>query len=211
MPANNPGSAKDYAALVALAKARIDHGFSRAGRHFKPEDAHARAAALLAGRVIALSNALVLLAQHDLANEALPVLRSLMEAAARLARLAEKDGARHAETFWKKSGELSWENLFAAGAAERVLRGEAFAEAFHAAEAAGRRHFLANWGAIPWSHAFGPASEEAAAPAELLRLTALAMAGALESLDLMWPERFDGAAEIFSRAAAPAQDAKDRG
>ncbi len=209
MPANNPGSAKGYASLVALAKARIDHGFSRAGRHFKPEDARARAAALLAGRVIALSNALVLLAQHDLANEALPVLRSLMEAAARLARLAEKDGARHAETFWKKSGELSWETLFAAGTADRVLRGEAFAEAFRAAEAAGRRHFLANWGAIPWSHAFGPAPEEAAAPAELLRLTALAMAGALESLDLMWPERFDGAAEIFSRAAAAAQDAKD--
>ncbi len=202
-------TAKDYAALIAAAKAHIDHGFSRAGRAFKPEDARARLAALLSGRVISMADALALLALRHHANEGLPILCSLMEAAKRLRRLAKAGGEKYAEDFWSKSLGLSWQTLLGGDSPLDSSHDPAFARAFEQAQGACKRHFLANWGGIPWSHVFGASPEEAVSPEEVLRLAATAMAEALLALNLMWPGRFEGAQEIFSRAKPDAGGPQD--
>src|SRR6185369_12407139 len=63
---------KEYAALVGHAKSSIDRGFSQVGRELDADGTADRVLMLLAARAVAVGNALVLLAQNSLPNEALP-------------------------------------------------------------------------------------------------------------------------------------------
>src|SRR5205807_1236759 len=82
---------KKYTEMLGLAKARIDHGFSQVGKRLAADDPAQRALMMLASRAVAVSNALMLLALNNHANEGLPLLRSLLQLAVEARWIDEKD------------------------------------------------------------------------------------------------------------------------
>ncbi|MHB2027129.1 MAG: hypothetical protein ACYCPQ_10945 [Elusimicrobiota bacterium] len=206
MTLNKSSPLGECAALITLAKARMDRGFSRVGRGFKAGDQRARAASLLAARSISMANAVAVLALRDHANEALPILRSLLATVGALRAVAEAEDAESVAKFWEKSRGLSWEVFWSGPGLEKRLRDIEFGDILLEENAqACRRHFLANAGGLPWSHAFGPEEQSPMPPDRLLRLCAVILGHALGFLELIWPGNFEGALEILERAGLEKQ------
>ena len=178
------------------------------GRGLKAADPVDRALAGLAGRTIALGNAIALLCGRQHSNEALPLLRSLLEISVTMRWIAEKDRASRAEEFLKEAAAPSWESFFSD---ERLLaRMKALgypAELGEIARGSCRDHLKANAQGIPWGHVFETDKCAGRSGEEVARAAAAAMAHAVTALHAHWGE-FPGAEEILRTADAVPQERK---
>lgn len=193
---------------VGRAKAAIDHGFSRVGRGLKASDPVDRALAGLAGRTIAIGNAIALLCGRQHANEALPLLRSLLEISVSMRWIAEKDRAARAEEFLKETAALRWETFLSDERLLSRMKALGYPEELRAlAEASCLDHLKANAQGIPWGHVFEADKRAGRTGEEVARAAAAAMAHAVAALDAHWGE-FPGAEEIMRTASAVPQERK---
>lgn len=177
--------------LIGSAKTAMDHGFSRVGPELDPRDDVARALMALACRSVAVSNALVVLAQRSLANEALPLARSLLEIVVHMRWIADQDGETRAREFFGECGTSNWDGLWPG----RRLRERCSALGLPAGLAEqvdgwGREHMWGNAAGMPWAHVF-TAPAVAAVPAQsVLAAAASMMAEAVAALERRWPGKF---------------------
>ena len=163
----------DYASLISRAKAVIDNGFSRVGKNLDVADPVDRALMLLASRAVAIGNALVLLAQHSLANEALPLLRSLLEIAAAIRWIVQDDSARRARTFLDESRGAEWDNLWNTGRLKERMRELGFPRRLEERSAMFcYDHLHGNAQGLPWGHVFKENGEAGITAEELLKIAA---------------------------------------
>lgn len=176
---------KDHISLVGLVKAKVDNGFSQAGRKLRSSDPADRALMLLAARSIALGNALCVLAQNNHSNEALPLLRSLWELSARAAWIAETDSGTRAQAFLKDAGQADWADFY------KEPRGEAKDWL--------REHVNANAAGLPWGHVFQDGHAKGLSGTQVLEKAVTALAGLLAALQKRWPESFGGGEEILRK------------
>jgi hypothetical protein len=192
---------KDYAALVGLAKSAIDNGFSRVGKTLNSSSRCERALMLLSARAVAIGNAIVILVQQELSNEALPLLRSLVEIAARMRWLIAEDREARAGKILKEFSEGSWELLWRDGAL-----GERMKEFGFPPEAADEilglcaHHLNGSAQGLPWAHVFEDNKHAGLSGEETLRLAAIASAHAVKALDARWPGKFEGAENMWEKA-----------
>ncbi len=190
---------KELVGLVGQAKARMDAGFSRVGRTLAAADPAQRALMLLASRCAAIGNAVLVLAQHQHGNEALPLVRSLFELALRMRLIARDAAAAPAVLAELQSGDFrdAWERR----------RLEGWMEDFGVPEAARvrtavlfREHALSNALGLPWGHVFADNGGRGLSSEEVLKLAALALGQALKALEIRWPGSFEGAEQILEQA-----------
>jgi len=191
---------KNLIQAVGFAKSKVDHGFSQVGRELRADDPAHRALMTLAARSIALGNALVVLVQHDHANEAVPMLRSLIGAAAEMRWIADGSSDSKARAFLSQSG-ASGDPLWS-GAALRERLGR-YGFSARAREALGwdEAHWRANAQGLPWGHVFADAAGGSPAPQPvtseaLLEAAVESLAQVLNALHQVWPASFDGADEL---------------
>src|SRR5208282_4119364 len=98
---------REFMQAITTAKARIDNGFSRLGSKIdiaRPVDC---ALAVLAGRLIAMGNAVVLLNSHELANEAAPLIVSMAAARVHMRWIVDKEKEKRAQIFLDESRDVS--------------------------------------------------------------------------------------------------------
>ncbi len=190
---------KELVALVGSAKARIDTGFSQVGRGLKADDAVAKALMVLAARAVAKANALALLAEHSHANEALPILRSLLESVVQMRWVSAKDSARRAADVLAEREKASWQEIWDD---ERVkVRAQELGfwdERLSRVLSSCREHLHANAAGLPWGHLYAE-KDGGVSRDEVLRATAALMAHAVKALDETWPGKFPGAEEMWRR------------
>lgn len=184
---------KDHIALVGLVKAKVDNGFSQAGKQLRSVDPVDRALMLLAARSIALGNAVCVLAQNNHSNEALPLLRSLKELSERAAYISERDSGDRAKKFLAEAWDDDWSEFF------KESRGHAKGWL--------REHLNANAAGLPWGHLFSEHHAKGLSGLEVLTEAVRALARMLEALETVWPGKFDGSREILSKL----NDAGSRG
>ena len=191
---------KEYVALVGLAKARIDNGFSQVGRSLDPASAADRALMLLASRAVAVSNAVCVLAINGHPNEALPLLRSLLELAVRARHIAEAEAESRGAAFLEEAAQADFQDFWRGEKLQAELERRGFApEAIRRARGLLAEHLNANAGGLPWGHVFAERHAKGVAPGELAGLAAEAMAQIVRALDERWPGKFEGAEEILTR------------
>ncbi|OGR85179.1 MAG: hypothetical protein A3J74_09020 [Elusimicrobia bacterium RIFCSPHIGHO2_02_FULL_57_9] len=165
---------KEHVRVLGLAKASVDNGFSRVGKTLDASDPVQSVLMLLASRAVAISNALVLLAMHHHANEALPILRSLMGIAAQMLWIVESKSPERAHEFMKgrkNDWEMPWQKLD---------QGISW-----------RDHVYANAGGLPWGHVFSENSGKGISSEDLLKTAAAVMEQALKALERRWPGKFE--------------------
>lgn len=183
---------KELVALVGSAKSVIDNGFSRVGRRLDAASPADRALVLLSARAVSLADALTLLALHQHANEALPLLRSLIDLALHARWIAAQDSGARARRFLDERREADWQSAWdARRLSERARGAEALAHA-----ASYQDHLHANAAGLPWSHLFGDAGA-GVGPEALLRETAAAMGHVVAALERRWPGGFEGAERLL--------------
>lgn len=190
----------DLIQAVGLAKSKVDHGFSEVGRELRADDPAQRALTTLAARSIALANALVVLVQHDHANEAIPLLRSLVGAAAEMRWIADGSSESRARAFLSDSGG-SGEPLWSGAALRERLARYGFSARAREALGWDRAHWRANAQGLPWGHVFAdregdPPSPEPVAPEALLEAAVESLGQALFALHQLWPASFEGSEEL---------------
>lgn len=183
---------KDHIALVGLVKAKVDNGFSQAGKKLRAVDPVDRALMLLAARSIALGNALCVLAQNNHANESLPLLRSLWELAQRAKWISERDSGDRAKSFLAQARDDDWSEFYKARSEAKPWL---------------REHLNANAAGLPWGHVFQEHHSKGLSGTEVLTQAVTALAQLLESLETVWPGHFDGSREIVAKL----NDAGSRG
>jgi hypothetical protein len=188
---------RDYAKLVGLAKSSIDNGFSRAGKSLRGGDPADAALMLLAARVVAIGNALVLLAQNDLANEGLPMLRSLLELAACARWICGKDAEKRAELVLKELSDARWKSLWSE---TRIGELGLLKEDARLLDEACARHLRGNAQGLPWGHVFDGNKEPGFSADDLLRIAAVASGHVVKALDARWPGKFEGAEQLWEKA-----------
>jgi hypothetical protein len=182
---------KEILQKLGKAKTIIDRGFSRVGAEFKPGDDVARALMLLSCRSVAVSNALMVLAQHNHANEALPLLRSLLELSVHARWIAAQDCEVRAREFLREHERPQWDGLWAGRRLD-----ERCAELQFPKELQGkvqlwcREHLWGNAAGLPWAHVFTPPEPRDAAAADVLEAAAGLMAEVVAALERRWPGRF---------------------
>lgn len=194
---------KELIAVVGLAKSRVDAGFSRVGRRLSPESAADAALMILAARAIAEGNAVMVLCERGLANEALPVLRGLAEACLAMRWIAEAESEERAARALEDLREPDWGTQWpsAAWRERAALYGvDAAVERFVLGAAADFARGAAQ--GLPWGHAVAERTRPGAPAREVLRATAILLGHALKALDARWPGDFPGAAEMWEKAAA---------
>lgn len=176
---------KDHIALVGLVKAKVDNGFSQAGKQMRSVDPVDRALMLLAARSIALGNALCVLAQNNHSNEALPLLRSLWELAARAKWVSERDSGDRAKALLREAWEDDWSSFW------KDSRGEAKDWL--------REHLNANAAGLPWGHLFQEHHAKGLSGPQVLERAVVALAQLLEALESVWPGKFEGSKDVLSK------------
>lgn len=183
---------KNFIAAIGAAKSAVDNGFSRAGKKLRESDVVARALMLSASRSVALSNAIVVLADRGHANEALPLLRSLTEFAAAARWIAEKENEARAAAFLKEAETGSWRDFFDdARLAVRLKVAGAPALVGERALMSCRDHILANAQGLPWGHVFAGGAPAGLSPEELVEAAAACMGLLVKALQRRWPEDFE--------------------
>lgn len=185
--------------LVGQVKARMDAGFSRVGKTLDAGDASQAALMLLASRCASIGNAVMILAQHQHANEALPLVRSLFELAMRMRLIAED--AAQGEAFYAESRGSDWTTFWSG---ERLsgwmARYGVPEDARRAVAALCVDHVQANALGLPWGHVFEKNHGKGLASSDALKLSALALGQALKALETRWPGAFEGAEQIWEEA-----------
>ena len=190
---------KELVSLVGQVKTRMDAGFSRVGKTLDAKDPAQAALMLLASRCASIGNAVMILAQHQHANEALPLVRSLFELALRMRLIAEGGLAGQAaldesrgsdwKTFWNEERLEGWMARFAVPARAREAVSGLCSE-----------HVRANALGLPWGHVFEQNHDKGLSSPEVLKLAALALGQALKALETCWPGAFEGAEQIWEEA-----------
>jgi len=176
---------------IGRAKTSIDRGFSRLGPELKAQDDVARALMLLSCRSVAVSNALMVLAQHNHANEALPLLRSLLELTVHMRWIAAADCAARAREFLKEHDRPQWDGLWAGRRLDERCAELGFpAEARTKVQLWCREHLWGNAAGLPWAHVFTPPEPRDASGEAVLGAAAELMGQAVAALGQRWPERF---------------------
>lgn len=191
---------KKYTDLLGFAKAKIDHGFSQAGKRLSPEDKAQRALMLLASRSVAVSNALMLLCLNNHANEALPLLRSLLQLSVEARWIAAEDTAARALDFYDRHGDLEWEELWG----EARLRERMAQLGFQKSVAEGqaldcRPHLYANAQGLPWGHVFHENAGKGVTGEQVLCAAAAIMGHVIKALETHWPGSFEGAEHLWEQ------------
>jgi hypothetical protein len=194
---------KELVRPLERAKAHIDFGFSKVGRHLDPNDPVERALARLAGRSLAISNAIAQLSLHNAANEALPLVRALYEVAGAMTWITEKDGKARAEKFLKECECTGWDGLFKDAPLQERL-GADFSELLEAS----KDFRSGNATSVPWSHVFEQSRGAGSSPEKTLALAARAMGHVLKALDLKWGQ-FPGADELLGASPENKEERKE--
>lgn len=185
---------KSTTTLVGLAKARIDHGFSRVGRSLDPKDPVSRVMILLAGRAIALANAVAHLCLNNHPNESLPLLRTLLGLSLAMKALAQ--GRANAKDVLSNLHK-DWDTLFATPLLQKWAKSADYpAQLTDAILSASGDYMRANAVGLPWSHVYPENMHPGLTSDEILRLTAAVMGHVLFALNQRWGE-FPGAEEIW--------------
>lgn len=185
---------KSTAKLVGLAKARLDHGFSRVGRRLDPKDESQRVLILLAGRAISLANAAAHLCLNNHPNESLPLVRTLLGLALSMKALVED---RLEPKVLLRDLHKDWDTLFSTATLQKWhLDGDPPGGLKDAVLSAGADYIRANATGLPWSHVYAENQHAGKTPEEVLRLTAGVMGHVLFALNQRWGE-FPGAEEIW--------------
>jgi hypothetical protein len=182
---------KEALQKLGLAKTVIDRGFSRVGPELSAGDDVARALMLLSCRSVAVSNAIMVLAQHNHANEALPLLRSLLELSMHMRWIAAADCESRAKEFLREHDRPQWDGLWASRRIEE--RGEALGfppELRAKVQLWCRAHLWGNAAGLPWAHVFTSPEPRDAGTADVLEAAAGLMAEAVAALESRWPGRF---------------------
>lgn len=187
----------DLIRLVARAKAAMDNGFSRIGPNLKSD--HAADGALMggAGRVVALSDALVLLCKQDHAAEAALFLRPLTAIALAMRAVAAAGEAGGGSALDEELWDLDWKRVWSDPEWKKYLASAGIAEQeLSTLHAALTRHDYFNLYAgtfsIPWGHVYQKRQRPPASAQETLQLTVRCMAHALRALEARWPGAFLG-------------------
>ena len=192
---------KDLIALTGLAKMRVDAGFSRVGRHLSASDPADRALMIMAARAIAQANAVTVLSERGLANEALPILRGIAEICLMMRWVSEKESTPRAIEALGDLQDPDWETLWPS--ARLRERAKAYAVPGEILEAVlGSAADFARGSAqgLPWGHLFAEATRPGGRAEEVLRATAVFLGHALKALDGRWPGEFPGAEEMWMGA-----------
>lgn len=193
---------KQYTELLGLAKARIDNGFSQVGKGKKLAEADAahRALMLLASRAVAVSNALMLLAMNNHANEALPLLRSLLQLAVEARWIAEKDHTARAKEFFTHQADADWERFWSRERLLKRMTHLGFQKTLEErALLSCYDHVHANAQGLPWGHVFSENAQKGVTGEEALRSAAAIMGHVVKALDLHWPGNFEGAEQLWEK------------
>ncbi len=194
---------KDCAGLISLAKAAIDNGFSRVGKRLDPASLSQRALMLLASRAVAIGNALVVLAQHDHANEALPLCRSLLEIVMAMRWIAAAQSEQRARDFFEENKQSDWADLWRTDRLRRRMSEFGFPESLHErALMACYDHLHANAQGLPWGHVFEENKDPGVSAGELLKISAVASGHAVKALETRWPGQFEGAEQLWEKVNA---------
>jgi hypothetical protein len=186
--------------LLGLAKSRIDNGFSQVGKKLSASDSAHRALMLLASRSVAVSNAMMLLCTNNHANEALPLLRSLLHLGVEARWIAERDAAARADDFFARHKDAQWGRAW--DPAELGERMKALGFQTDLAERAALScydHHHANAQGLPWGHVFSENACKGVTGEECLRAAAAIMGHVVKALDLHWPEKFPGAEQFWEK------------
>ncbi|MBI5239562.1 MAG: hypothetical protein HY926_03755 [Elusimicrobia bacterium] len=182
---------KEALQRLGRAKTVIDRGFSRLGPELKAQDEVGRALMLLSCRSVAVSNALMVLAQHNHANEALPLLRSLLELAVHMRWIAQDDSAARAKDFLKEHDRPQWDGLWAGRRLDERCAALGFPDTVRRqVQSWCRAHLWGNAAGLPWAHVFAPAEPRDASARDVLEAAAALMAEAVAALERRWPGRF---------------------
>lgn len=188
-------------AAVGSAKSRIDAGFSRVGRALGKDDVAARALMTLAARAVAKANALALLAVNSHANEALPILRSLLETAVQMRWIAGGSSRERAAEVLEERRTADWGSLWQEGTLRRRADALGVVDAtFERVLSSCREHLHANAAGLPWGHLYADKDDGGVSPEDLLRATAAVMGHVVKALDEKWPGSFPGAEEMWTQA-----------
>lgn len=182
---------KEALQRLGRAKTVIDRGFSRLGPELKADDAADRALMLLSCRSVAVSNALMVLVQHNHANEALPLLRSLLELAAGMRWIAAADSAARAKDFLEEYARPQWDGIWS----DRRIRERCAAVGFpdpvrEKVQGWCRAHQWGNAAGLPWAHVFAAPQPPDAPASEVLEAAVALMGEAVAALERRWPGRF---------------------
>lgn len=189
---------KELVSLVGSAKSVIDNGFSRVGRELDGRSAADRALMLLAARAVSAANALILLATNSHANEALPVLRSLIDLALNARWIAAADSDARAEAFLAERETDDWGRAWDGSALASRARAAGLPEGLALAAPYGA-HLHANAQGLPWGHVLGEARPGVGAE-ELLGAAAAAMGHVVTALEARWPGNFEGAEKLLQHS-----------
>jgi hypothetical protein len=182
---------KEELQRIGRAKTVIDRGFSRVGAELSAGDEVARALMLLSCRSVAVSNALMVLAQHNHANEALPLLRSLLELSVHARWIAAADSESRAREFLREHDRPQWDGLWAGRRLDERCAALGFpAELRDKVQRWCREHLWGNAAGLPWAHVFTLAEPREAASADVLETAAGLMAEVVAALERRWPGRF---------------------
>lgn len=182
---------KDFVKLIGIAKARLDNGFSRVGKTLDAANPADRALMLLASRCVALANASLLLGMNNHSNEGLPLLRSLLELAARMRWISSRDSVERSRQYFEDNLSPSWERLWPSGHLKERCADLGFPAGFpeRILQSCGE-HVHANALGLPWGHIFAENVRKGVSAEEYLELAAVLMGHVVKSLDLRWPGNF---------------------
>lgn len=195
---------EDLIQRVGKAKAFIDNGMCRVGPKLDKDRKGDALLSAASSRAISLADAVLQLCRHGHANEALPLLRHLAEAAVWMRWLASSGEADLADGRARRLAEElrtpQWEGLWSAPRLRQRLREAQMSDAEAEAEVlinACYDFVHGNAAVVPWNHVFSETQHAGARPEDVLRLTAFWMSHAVKALDARWPGQFPGAEQIW--------------
>jgi len=198
----------DFIRLIGSAKSSLDNGLSRVGRSLNPQDPVERVLILLASRAAAIANAVILLANHNHANEGTPLLRSLLEISSQMRWISRDESKKRAEKFIKNQKQADWEILWSTKRLNERMKLFGYSEELRES-AAGLcyDHMNANAAGLPWGHVFKENDHKGLSTSKILSQTAEAMGHVLKALDEKWGE-FPGSESIWKSAAVKSSKEK---
>ncbi|MEK7390346.1 MAG: DUF5677 domain-containing protein [Elusimicrobiota bacterium] len=192
---------KEMIALTGLAKTKVDAGFSRVGRRMSASDPNDQALMIMAARAIAQANAVMVLCERGLANEALPILRGLAEMCLMMRWVAEKDSTARALAALAELRDPDWETHWPSGRLrERAEAYEVPGSAVGAVLSSVVDFARGSAQGLPWGHVFVDATRPGRRAEDVLPAASIFLGHALKALDTRWPGEFPGAEEMWMQA-----------
>lgn len=186
--------------LIALAKAYIDNGMCRVGPRM---DRKSKANALLAGhasRSVVLGDAISQLCVADRPNEALPLLRELMEIVAAMTWVSSggDDAEGRAAESLSDLKSSRWAGLWDDDRAQSRLKEAGIPSSEVDSVLSLCQDFRGSGRAIvPWCHVFEENQSPGTQSDKVMRLAVRMMVHVLKALDSRWPDCFPGSEALW--------------